>query len=81
MKPLTPTSDIHTIGRYIQHHIHQNWQPIYHNLHAEMIARYPEMGDTVYGLYGQKLFRPVHNHFKQVGLRAIPRLNVWGLPL
>jgi hypothetical protein len=74
MEPLTQRSDIQTIGQHIQQHIHENWERIYHNLHEEMVRRYPEIGDSVYGLYGQQLFRPVHDHFKQVGLRAIPRL-------
>jgi len=39
-----------------------------------MIARYAEIGDSVYGLYGDRLFKPVHAQFKQVDLRAMPRL-------
>src|SRR5687768_12115987 len=74
MDSLTKNSNIEAIRRYLEQHIQENWQRVYRDVHQEMIDRYPQIGDTVYGLYGQRLFRPVHDYFKQVGLQAIPRL-------
>jgi hypothetical protein len=68
------SSDIHTLGRYIQQHIHEHWEAVYQSTQPEMLERYAEIGDSVYGIYGAHLFRPVHAELKQAGLRATPRL-------
>lgn len=66
--------DIHTLGRYIQQYINDNWDKVFQANRQEMIDRYDEIGDAVYGLYGTRLFRPIHDQLKLVGLRARPRL-------
>jgi hypothetical protein len=66
--------DIHTMGRYIQQHIDENWQAVYEETREEMLARYPEIGDSVYGIYGAHLFRHVHSQLKEARLKASPRL-------
>ena len=67
------SSDIHTIGRYIQQHVDEQWQPIFEANKAEMIRRYPEIGDTVYGIYGTQVFKHIHNQLSEVALKATPR--------
>lgn len=66
--------DIFTLGRYIEQHIAANWEPIFLSNRDEMIARYDEIGDAVYGLYGTRLFRSIHDQLCLVGLKATPRL-------
>jgi len=68
------SSDIHTLGRYIQQHIDENWQQIFEANKEEMIRRYPEIGDTVYGIYGTKVFKYIHDQLSEVALKAVPRL-------
>jgi hypothetical protein len=68
------SSDIHALARYIQQHIDDNWEMVYQQNREEMARRYGEIGDTVYGIYGARLFRPVHAQMKEEGLRATPRL-------
>jgi hypothetical protein len=66
--------DIHTLAQYIQAHVDENWARVFAENRDEMIRRYPEIGDSVYGIYGTRLFRDVHAQLKTVGLRATPRL-------
>jgi hypothetical protein len=66
--------DIFALGRYIEQHIAENWEAVFLQNRDEMIARYAEIGDTVYGIYGTRLFRPVHDEMRLVGLKATPRL-------
>ena len=68
------SSDIQAVGRYIQRYVDENWEMVYQNCRAEMLARYPEIGDTVYGIYGARLFKHIHNQLREVGYRATPRL-------
>lgn len=68
------SSDIHTLGRYIQQHINEQWQTIFEANKAEMLRRFPEIGDTVYGIYGTKMFKHIHDQLSDVGLKATPRL-------
>ncbi|MBA3869039.1 MAG: hypothetical protein H0X30_07790 [Anaerolineae bacterium] len=68
------SSDIHAIGRYIQQHVDEQWQLIFEANKAEMLRRFPEIGDTVYGIYGTRMFKHIHDQFSEVGLRATPRL-------
>lgn len=68
------THDIHAIGHKIQQHVNEHWQTIFKACHPEMIAQYDEMGDTVYGMYGERLFKYSHDQLKEAGLRATPRL-------
>jgi hypothetical protein len=68
------SSDIHTIARYIDQHIREHWETVFQNTHNEMVERSDEIGDSVYGIYGTRLFRPIHDQFKQAGLRSTPRL-------
>lgn len=66
--------DIQTLARYVQQHIDEHWEPVFQQYHDKMVAAYNDIGDAVYGMYGLYLFRPVHEQFKQVGLKATPRL-------
>lgn len=69
-----PARDIFALGRYIEQHIAENWEAVFQQNQAEMIARYDEIGDAVYGLYGTRLFRHVHDQMRLAGLKAVPRL-------
>jgi hypothetical protein len=66
--------DIHAIARYIQQHVDQQWETVFQQYRDKMLAAYDDIGEAVYGMYGLYLFRPVHAQFKQVGLKATPRL-------
>lgn len=67
--------DIHSIGRYVQEHINQQWESSFQQCQRKMLALYPQLGDSVYAIYGKHLFQKVHEHFKTVGLQASPRLS------
>jgi hypothetical protein len=68
------SSDIHAIARTIEQYIHENWEAVFQDSRDEMIERYAEIGDSVYGIYGSRLFRHIHDQFREAGLRATPRL-------
>lgn len=68
------SSDIFTIGRYVQQYVNENWQVVFQAERDEMVRLYPEIGDSVYGVYGNKLFKALHEEFKTSGLRATPKL-------
>ncbi|MEO5952417.1 MAG: DUF6022 family protein, partial [Chloroflexia bacterium] len=68
-----PTHDIHTLANYIRLHINGNWDTLYQSLRDEMIALYDKIGDGAYGLYGQRLFKPIYDQLKEVGLQSSPR--------
>ncbi len=66
--------DIHSIGRYIQEHITQHWESCFQQCQSKMLEMYPQIGDSVYAIYGKQLFQKVHERFKELGLQASPRL-------
>ena len=66
--------DIHALGQYIQRHVDQHWDTVFNQIQAEMVAKYDEIGDAVYGLYGAQLFKPVHDQLKAIGWKAAPRI-------
>jgi hypothetical protein len=68
------SSDIQSVGRYIQQHVDEHWELVFQSVRQEMLDRYAEIGDSVYGIYGTHLFREIHEQFKDVGLKATPRL-------
>lgn len=68
------SSDIFTIGRYVQQYVNENWEAVFQAERDEMVRLYPEIGDSVYGVYGNKLFKALHEEFKAIGLRATPKL-------
>jgi hypothetical protein len=67
-------SDIFALGRYVQAHVDTHWETVFHAVRETMVARYEELGDGVYGLYGTALFRPIHAQFREAGWRVQPRL-------
>jgi hypothetical protein len=70
--------DIHTLAQYIQASVDEGWEKVFAANEREMVEKYAEIGDSVYGIYGTKLFRPIHDQLKQVGLRSTPRLPFGG---
>jgi Family of unknown function (DUF6022) len=78
MVSLQTNSDIHAIVAYIHQHIDSEWQAVFEQTHAEMAARYDEIGDSVYAIYGTALFKPIHAHLKEVGIRTKPRIPFGG---
>lgn len=66
--------DIFTLGRYVQQYVDEQWEPVFLSMRDEMIASYDELGDGVYGVYGAKLFKSLHDQFKTLGIRANSRL-------
>src|ERR1700753_231457 len=65
---------IFALGHYIEEHVAAHWESVFAENRDEMVARYDEIGDPVYGLYGTRLFRPIHDQLRLVGLKATPRL-------
>jgi hypothetical protein len=68
------SQDIHSIGRYIQQHIDEEWEAAFRETHSKMLALYSQIGDSVYAIYGKHLFQTVHEQFKSSGLQASPKL-------
>jgi hypothetical protein len=66
--------DIQRIAQYIQQHVDAYWNAVFQQYGEKIVAAYDEIGEAVYGMYGLYLFRPIHEQFKQVGLKATPRL-------
>jgi hypothetical protein len=64
--------DIHAIGRYIENHIAQNWQTLLQKNKDKLLDAFKKAGDMAYGAYCYKLFRPVHQQFKQHRLYPLP---------
>lgn len=67
-------SDIQAVGRAIEQHIHDQWDSVFQAKRDEMVKKYPEIGESVYAIYGAALFGPVHAAMKEAGLKATPRL-------
>lgn len=78
MMSLQINSDIHAVVGYIQQHIDAEWQAVFKQTQAEMVARYDEIGDAVYAIYGTALFGPIHARLKEVGIRTKPRIPFGG---
>ena len=66
--------NIHSLVKYIQAHIDAEWEKVFAEQQAKMIELYPQIGDSVYGIYGKCLFQSIHEQFKLVGLKATPNL-------
>lgn len=71
---LSSTSDIHLLAKVIEQHISNQWEAVFQAHRDEMVARYEELGDAVYAIYGAQLFKPVHAAMKAAGLKAVPKL-------
>jgi hypothetical protein len=67
-------TDISALGRYIERHVEENWLDAYENNEKEIEDLYNKIGDGAYGLYGQHLFKPIHEQLKEAGLRSRPKL-------
>lgn len=66
--------DIYVLAQFIQGYINAQWQVVFEKHQAQMVAAYPELGDGVYGIYGEALFKPIRAEMKQAGFKATPRL-------
>lgn len=66
--------DIFALGQYIQRHVDDQWEAMFRQTRQEMIDRYDEIGDSVYAIYGNHLFKPVHEQLRLSGLRAKPKM-------
>lgn len=66
--------DIHALAAYIQQHIYEQWEVSFQHTRQKMVDLYDQLGDSVYAIYGQHLFQPIHDQFKTLGFRAVPRL-------
>lgn len=66
--------DIHALARSIQGHVDAAWENSFQATHQQMVEKYPQIGDSVYAIYGKHLFEPIHRGLKQIGWRPSPRL-------
>lgn len=71
---LHPHSDIFAVAHLVEQHISAHWQTVFNECHQEMVDRYQELADGVYGLYATRLFQPILQQLKQAGLKSVPRL-------
>ncbi|MCA0458860.1 MAG: DUF6022 family protein [Chloroflexi bacterium] len=69
-----PKRDIHALGAYVQQYVNEHWQTAFQANKAEMIEKYPIVGDSVYGMYAKRLLDDLHAQMKQLGLKATPRI-------
>jgi hypothetical protein len=65
---------IYALAEWIQQQINEQWEAVFQAHHAAMVAAYPELGDGVYGIYGEALFKPIRAEMKQAGFKTTPRL-------
>jgi hypothetical protein len=75
---LRSDSDIFAIARFIEQHVTAHWDGVFQACRQEMIDRYDEIGDAVYGLYATRLFQPILKEMRKVGLKSAPRLPTGG---
>lgn len=66
--------DIFTLAAYVQAYVNEHGQAVFDTNKAEMIEKYPIIGDSVYGMYGKRLFDDLHAQMKGLGLKATPRI-------
>ncbi len=66
--------DIHTLAAYVQAYVNEHGQSVFDANKAEMIEKYPLIGDSVYGMHGKRLFDDLHAQMKALGLKATPRI-------
>jgi hypothetical protein len=69
----TDTPTIHTLAAYLQEHVNAEWEPTFRRLYPAMMDAYPKMGEAVYAMYANALFKPIYPQLKEVGWRAVPR--------
>jgi hypothetical protein len=65
---------INGIAAFLQQHINAHWQTTFDACHAELIEKFPQIGDSVYGIYGNYLFKPAYRQIKEAGFRITPKL-------
>ncbi len=63
---------IETIASYIQQYIDEQWQQVLQKNQEEFERIYDKAGESAYGTYAQRLFRPVREQLKQAGLLSEP---------
>jgi hypothetical protein len=66
--------DIHVLGRHIQEHVDETWQPLLQNRHDHFKKVFEDIGDEAYGAYLEFLFRPIFQQLKASRLEAVPKL-------
>lgn len=66
-------NNIFTIAQHIEDHIAANWEILLQKHQDKLLRGFNKAGDMAYGAYLNFLFRPVHQHLKQAGLRTNPR--------
>ena len=74
MNPRNPNSNIFIVGRTVETHIGENAQAIFDNNADQLLDEFNRIGDEAYGTYLNLLFEPIHQRFKEAGLRAAPGL-------
>jgi hypothetical protein len=77
---------IHTLIRYIEQYIAEQWQSVLQESHKELLYLYDQAGEgAAYGTYAQRLFRPVQEQLKRAGFHSnfpgtLSASREWGPP-
>lgn len=64
---------IQTLANYIQKSIHEQWQQVLQKNQEELLRIYDQVGEPAYGMYAQRLFRPIQEQLKRAGFLSEPR--------
>jgi hypothetical protein len=65
---------LETIADYAQRYVDEHWQQVFQQHLPALEEIRARVGDQAYARYGQELFRPLADEFKQVGLICDPAL-------
>jgi len=65
-------SIIQTIANYIQEYVTHQWRRVLEENQEELLRLYDEAGEPAYGVYAQKLFRPVREQLERAGFLSTP---------
>jgi hypothetical protein len=78
---------IETLTSYIHQYIDEQWQHVLQKNQEEFQRIYDKAGESAYGTYAQRLFRPVQEQLKRAGFLSDPSFpgtlstsREWGPP-
>jgi hypothetical protein len=72
---------LETIANYAQQYVDEHWQKVFQQHLPALEEIHARAGEPAYARYGQDLFRPLFNEFKQEGLICDPAALPGTFPL
>lgn len=76
LEELLPAQDentVQTLADYVQAQVREHWRQVLEENWEELRHRYDEVGEPAYGVFAQKLFRPVQEQLERTGFTSEPR--------